>query len=123
MSIATGTPPAFVCTVGDLLPGTQYHDPNGETWMVLALPRTAAVDGPVLQGISVETDTYVVNVGNGAGNRFGNALCNDEFKGKVTPVRSSVKLGYDHRGRLYASTFLNEWYCEPEADNQDDAPI
>lgn len=100
----TGTPPALVCTVGDLLPGAEYHDPNGETWMVLNLPRTAE-------------DTIVVNTGNRRGgnpNTFGNALNNDELKGLVTAVRSNLRLGYDRDGRFYASTFLNGWYCEPD---------
>lgn len=124
MCEVTNTPPALACQVGDLKPGQQFHDPNGETWMVLGMP-----DG--LDNYDAEEDTLVVNLGNGPGNRFGNALTNNEFKGRVTPVRNNLKLGYDHKGTLYTSTYLNGWYdptpapqvaLTPLNDDDDDLP-
>lgn len=96
----TGTVPALECTIADLKRGDEYHDPNGERWMVLC----------PAYGLTMGQDILVVNLGNGPGNRFGNALKNDEFKGISTVVRGDVKLGRDARGRLYASTALNDWY-------------
>ena len=102
MCQATGKPPAFEKTLTELKPGEWFHDPNGETWMVINLPGFDRSLG----------DTMVANIGNGSGNNFGNALQNDELKGKVTPMRGDTRLGYDHRQRLYASTFLNDWYYD-----------
>src|SRR5947209_15490088 len=87
MCIRTNTPPALVCTIGDLLPGTVYDLPNGDTFMVLDLPRSA-------------DSRTVVNL----------------RTGRITPVYSSTKLGFDQRGRLYASTFLNGWYAPVDED-------
>ena len=97
----TGIPPLIACTVGDLIPGYEYHDSNGETWMVTTR--------------STEDSTTVVNVGNGPYNTFGNAMKGNELKGTLTEVYNSLRLGYDDRGRLYASTALNGWYYEPTA--------
>ncbi len=98
MCARSQTPPPFICTVGELTPGQWFHDPNGETWMVLGdQPRT-------------NDSTMVINTGNGNGklNPFG--MSNDELKGKITPMYNSIRLGTDRDGRLYASTYLNDWY-------------
>lgn len=105
MCAVTGKPPAQVCTLGDLARGAWFHDPNGETWQVIDLPLATGL---------YPDSVMVVNIGNGAGNRFGNAMTNDELRGIVTPMYRDLKLGYDHAGRLYSSTFLNGWYCDPD---------
>lgn len=103
MCVATGTPPTFVCTVGDLKAGQTYHDPNGETWMVVDIKRSQ------LTGFD-STDVMVVNLGNAQGGYNPYGRNGDEYAGKVVAVYGDVKLGHDHKGRLYASTFLNDWY-------------
>lgn len=110
MCQATGKVPSLACTLGDMQPGTQFHDPNGETWMVTNLQYSE------LRLPNEPTSVMVVNVGNGDRNRFGNALTNNEFRGLVTPMYSDLKLGYDHRGRLYVSTALNEWQTDLPVD-------
>lgn len=95
MCAVTGTPPSLVCVVGDLLPGAEFSMPDGERWMVLGLPKTA-------------DSVMVVNIGNGEYNPYGRRA--DELKGIVTPFYKEVCLGHDHKGRLYASTRLNDWY-------------
>jgi len=100
MCAATGKPPAFVCTVGELKVGQEFHTPDGETWMVIST-----------YGIpSLTTDVMVVNLGNARGgyNRYGRN--GDELKGQISLYHGDVKLGHDHKGRLYASTYLNNWY-------------
>lgn len=99
MCVATGRPPALECTLAEVPAGTEFHTPDGERWMVLSLPRTA------------EGDPLVANLGNapeGGYNPYGRQ--GSELRGRVTPMRGDVKLGRDHRGRLYASTALNDWY-------------
>ncbi len=112
MCARTNTPPALVCTLGDLKPGQQFHDPNGETWMVLApmTPQDYRVQFEE-SGTQVR-DTMVVNIGNGPTNPFG--MKADELKGLVTPMYASTRLGHDHAGRLYSSTKLNDWYYTPD---------
>jgi hypothetical protein len=83
MCQATRTPPALACTIADLVPGDFYHNSDGDTFIILALTRTA-------------DSTMVVNA----------------RTGQVTPVYSDVKLGYDERGRLYSSRALNGWEFE-----------
>ncbi|HYT89470.1 MAG TPA: hypothetical protein VEL76_12260 [Gemmataceae bacterium] len=83
MCIATNRPPTLVCTIGDLFAGASYHDPDGDTFVVTDRARDA-------------DSTTVVNL----------------RTGRVTPVYSDVKLGRDEKGRLYASTYLNDWYCD-----------
>lgn len=100
MCVATGKPPTLVCTLGDLQPGTEFHTPDGETWMVTSLAKD-------------DDDTIVINLGNARGgyNAFGKN--GDEIKGRVTPMRADTKLGYDHKGRFYASSKLNGWQYDP----------
>lgn len=99
MCATTRTAPTLICTVGDLKPGNTYHDPNGQTWMLTNLPAP--------QNVSPDS-VMVVNVSWGSWRSMGT----------VTPVYADVKLGQDERGRLYASTYLNDWYDPaPAADN------
>lgn len=70
-----------VCTVGDLLPGQRYRDPDGEEYLI--------TDG-----------TYpVVNL------RTGEVASTLDWIG--TGFRKDIKLGTDRAGRLYASRYLN----------------
>ena len=108
MCTKTSTPPTIACFLADLKPGQQFHDPNGETWMVIRVPDLWQDTLPV---VDPEEDVLVVNIGNGATNPYG--LRNDELKGTITPMRYDLKLGYDHKGRLYTSTLLNEWNLYP----------
>lgn len=106
MCVRTGKVPAFECCVGDLKPGQEYHDPNGERWMVLDLPKVCPISGP--------NSVMVVNIGNAGGGYNPYGRQNDEYKGSVRQVYEDVKLGRDEKGRLYASTALNEWNLYPE---------
>ena len=93
MCVRTNTPPALAGTIGDLPPGTEYHLPNGDRFMVLALPPCA------------DYSATVVNL----------------RTGRITPVYSATKLGYDEKGRLYTSTYLNDWYYDaPEPGGDED---
>lgn len=92
MCVATHTPPAAVCTIGDCSPGTLFHGPDGENFVVLDTSR-ATVGTPIAQ---VANSTLVVDI----------------RTGRITPVYSDIKLGYDERGRLYTSRFLNDWYYD-----------
>lgn len=98
MCAVTGKPPVFECCLGDVAIGTEFHTPDGETWLVTSIPAPDTID------------VVVVNIGNARGsyNRFGRN--GDELKGRVTPMRADIKLGRDHKGMLYASTSLNDWY-------------
>lgn len=94
MCTATGKPPTLVCTIGDLNPGVLYHDQYGGRFVV-----TDCVDAEL--NTSGVKNTIVLNLDNG----------------HVGPVYSDIKLGYDHKGRFYTSTMLNDWYYDaPQPD-------
>ena len=94
----TNTPPVCECQLGDLKPGVEFHTPDGEVWMVTDSPTTND------EGVTV------VNLGNARGGYNQHGRNGDELKGRVTPFRANIRLGRDHRGLLYASTALNDWY-------------
>lgn len=100
MCLPTNRVPALECTIDDLPAGTQYHDPNGETWLVANVSRGAD---------DQQHSTTVVNIRTGT----------------ITPVYSNTKMGRDERGRLYTSTALNDWYYDAPAfdDNTDRAMV
>jgi hypothetical protein len=69
MCEATFRAPALVCTVGDLTPGSFFHGPSGENYIVLALARSADSTGVI-----------------------------DVSSGRITPVYSDIKLGIEGAG-------------------------
>ena len=105
MCIRTNVPPLLACTIGDLVPGSAYHDTNGDTCVVTNLLPS------VWAGISANVPDF--------------GLCGDDVivvntaTGTITPAHGTVRLGYDEKGRLYTSRFLNGWYDDAPADDED----
>lgn len=91
MCKARQTPPAFECTVGDLQPGSLFHGPDGENFVVLDLPARMWRND-----FNDTNDKMVV----------------DTRYGRITPVHAAWRLGRDHNSILYASRALNDWYCD-----------
>lgn len=81
------------CDLGDCAPGTQYRTPEGDSVLVC-------------DTLNNETHTTTVNLRTGL----------------ISMVPSTVKLGRDRSGRLYASRFLNptpEQQARKEAEIKD----
>lgn len=72
----------LVCQLGDLTNGDQYRTPYGDTMLVLCDPVHDVEDGYV-RVASIKT-------------------------GVIIGVSTSIKLGRDRAGRLYASRSLND---------------
>lgn len=75
---------ALECTVGDLVGGDKFRDPDGNTYLIA-------------------DDHLIVNIETGA------IFSTLDWVESANTYRKDIKLGRDSQGRLYAARKLNGW--------------
>ncbi len=95
MCLYTQRKPVQVCTLSDLAPGTEFHLPNGDAFVVVDTTSDLVLSAS-------STDAVVVNI----------------RTGKVGPMYANLAMAYDRYGRFYASTDLNDWYAPVAVANE-----